>query len=67
MGHHATPEVTTLIFYNFCDLRDAMTHQRPPISFPTQPVSREAEDFPRGGKCTNDVPLPTFLAYLQPV
>ena len=27
----------------------------------------EAEDFPTGGKCPNDVPLPTFLAYLQPV
>ena len=27
----------------------------------------EAEDFLRGGKCREHVPLPTFLAYLQPV
>ena len=27
----------------------------------------EAENFPRGGKHPKDEPLPTFLAYLQPV
>ena len=37
----------------------------PSTSHPTLP--REAEDFPRDGKHAKDVPLPTFLAYLQPV
>ena len=32
-----------------------------------QSKPRKAEDFPRGSKNHNDVPLPTFLAYLQPV
>ena len=40
-------------------------HWSPSTSHPT--LSREAEDFLRGGKYPNDVPLPTFLAYLQPV
>ena len=33
----------------------------------SQSLPREAEDFLRGDKYPNDVPLPTFLAYLQPV
>ena len=28
---------------------------------PIQPLPREAEDFPRGGKYLKDVPLPTYL------
>ena len=35
--------------------------------FPKQPLPREAEDFLRGGKYPKDVPLPTYLDYLQPV
>ena len=34
---------------------------------PTQPLPREAEDFPRGGKYPKDVRLPTCLDYLEPV
>ena len=34
---------------------------------PTQPLPREAEDFPRGGKHSKHVPLLTYLARLQPV
>ena len=48
-------------------LRDTMPRQRSPLSFPNAPVPREAEDFPRCGKYPKDVPLSTFLAYLQPV
>ena len=33
----------------------------------TQPLPKRAEDFPRGGKYSTNVPLSTFLAYLQPV
>ena len=39
----------------------AIAYQVPP----TQTLSREAEDFHRGGKYPKDVPLPTFLAYLR--
>ena len=60
------PEVPTPISYNHCGLRDAMPRQNAPVSFPTQPIPRKAEDFPRGGKYSKDVPLPTLLAYLQP-
>ena len=34
---------------------------------PTQPLPREAEDFPRGGNHFKHVPLPTYLAWLQPI
>ena len=34
---------------------------------PTQPLLREVEDFPRGGKHSKHVPLLTCLAWLQPV
>ena len=37
-------------------------------ALPTQPLPREAEDFPRGDKYPKDVPIPTYLNYhLQPV
>ena len=36
------------------------------ISNPTQPIPREAQDFPRSGKYPKDVPLPTCVDYLQP-
>ena len=49
-----------------CDLRDAMSRHWSPSTFhPTLPI--EAEDFPRGAKYPKDVPLPTFLVFLQPV
>ena len=41
-----------------------MPRQRSPLSFPTQPLPKEAEDFPRGGKYPKDVPMAKFLAYL---
>ena len=34
---------------------------------PTQPLTREAEDLPRGCKLHEDVPLPTCLDCLQPI
>ena len=35
--------------------------------FPTQPLPREAEDFPRGGNHSKHMPLLTYLAWLQPI
>ena len=56
----------TLTAQYFCHLLDAMPrHWSPITSHPTLP--REAKKFPRGGKFTKDLPLPTFLAYLHPV
>ena len=40
-------------------------HWSPSTSHPTIPG--EAEDLARGGKYPKDMPVPTFLAYLQPV
>ena len=40
-------------------------HWSPSASHPTLP--REAENFSRGNKYPKDVPVPAFLAYLQPV
>ena len=34
---------------------------------PNQPLPREAEDFPRSDNHSNHVPLPTYLAWLQPI
>ena len=34
---------------------------------PTQPLPREAEDFPRGGSHPKHMPLLTYLAWLQPI
>ena len=34
---------------------------------PTQPLPKQAEDFPRGSKNPKDMPLPTFLGNLQPI
>ena len=49
-----------------CDLRDTMPrHWSSSTSHPT--LSREADDFPVGGKYPKDALLSTFLAYLQPV
>ena len=31
------------------------------------PLPREAEDFPRGGNYSKHLPLPTYLAWLQPI
>ena len=62
-GHFGTLPLTGQYL---CDLRDTMPcHWSPRLS--TQPLPREAEDFPKGGKYPKDVHLPTFLAYLQPV
>ena len=33
---------------------------------PTQPLPKEAEDFPRGGRYFKHVPPPTYLIYLSP-
>ena len=45
-----------------CDLRDTMPCKRSPTLIP-----REAEDFPRGYNHSKHVPLPTYLAWLQPI
>ena len=45
-----------------CDLPDAMPHQGSLTLIP-----REAEDFPRGDNHSKHVPLPTYLAWLQPI
>ena len=34
---------------------------------PTQPLPREAEDFPRSGNHSKHMPLLTYLAWLQPI
>ena len=34
--------------------------------FPTQPLPREVEDFPRGDKYFKHVPPPTYLIYFSP-
>ena len=47
------------------DLREAVPHCSLSAFHPTLP--REAENFPKGIKYPRDVPLPTCLAYLQPV
>ena len=45
-----------------CDLRDTMPRQRSPTFIP-----REAKDFPRGDSHSKHLPLPTYLAWLQPI
>ena len=59
-------------FYNLpltlqymCDLQDVIPRHKSPItSHPILP--READDFSRAGKYSEDVSLSTFLAYMQP-
>ena len=41
----------------------AIGHQ----ALPTQPLPREAEDFPRGDNHSKHMPLLTYLAWLQPI
>ena len=61
-------EVFTFIPYNLYDLKGTMPHQRSPTTpFRTQRIPRKTENIPSGGMYPNDVPPPTFLAYLQPV
>ena len=44
-----------------CDIRNVIPcHWSPSTSYPTFP--KWAEDFPRGGKCLNDVPLWRLLS-----
>ena len=45
-----------------CDLRDTMARQRSLAL-----IRREAEDFPRGENHSKHVPLPAYLASLQPI
>ena len=63
LGHtlYLTPQCVQPL-YNFWDAIPG--DWSPSGSHPTLP--READDFPRSGKDPKDVPLPTFLAYLQP-
>ena len=39
----------------------------PTLAATLPPLPREAEDFPRGDNRSKHVPLPTCLAYLQPI
>ena len=41
----------------------AIGHQ----TFPTQPLPRQVEDFPRGGSHSKHMPLLTCFAWLQPI
>ena len=50
---------------HLCDSQDTMPCQQSPGVL-TQPLSRKAEDFPRGGKHSKHVLLLTYLAWLQP-
>ena len=53
--------ILPLIVQCLCNLRDAMSrHWSPSTSHPI--LSREVEDFPRGGKYSTDVPLANLLA-----
>ena len=45
-----------------CDLWDAMPHQRSLTLIP-----REPEDFPRADNHSKNVPLPTYLVWLQAI
>ena len=47
------------------NLRDAMPLHCSPV-LPTQALPKEAEDFPRGGRYFNHVPLLKELIYLPP-
>ena len=59
-------DTLSLTVQNLCDLQDAMLrHWSLSTYHPTLP--RKAEIFPNGGKYPKDVPLLTFLAYLQPI
>ena len=42
-------------------------HARGHQALPTQPLPREAEDFPRGDNHSKHVPLLTYFAWLQPI
>ena len=50
-----------------CDLRDTMPLHLHAKCFSANPLPRETEDFPRGGNHSKHVPLPTYLAWLQPI
>ena len=62
--HLAFFECLGIQFFNLltCNLRDTMPRQRSLALIP-----REAEDFLRGGNHSKHVPLPTYLAWLQPI
>ena len=63
---YATLGTLQLTVQSFCDIQDARPHQwSPSASQPT--LSRKTEDILRSGRYPKDAPLPTFLAYLQPV
>ena len=57
-------ECICIQFFNSltCDLWHAMPRQKSLTLIP-----REAEDFPRGDNHSKHVPLPTYLALLQPI
>ena len=61
-GHHAMPEVTHTFNSLTCDLWDTMPYQGSPTLIP-----REAKDYPRGNNHYKHVPLPTYLAWLEPI
>ena len=70
--HDLTPpnpfECIGIQFFNSltCDLRDAMPRQRS-LTLTLTLILREAEDFSRGDNHFKHVPLPTCLAWLQPI
>ena len=62
--HLAFFECLSIQFFNSLtyDLQNAMPRQRSLTLIP-----REGEDFPRGENHSKHMPLPTYLAWLQPV
>ena len=59
------PMVTYPSFCSTCVTYETLCHAIGHRVLPTQPLSREAEDFPRGGNHSKHMPLLTYLAWLQ--
>ena len=62
-------EATSIAYHSLCSI--SLSYGMPCIAIarqvlPTQPFFREPEDFPKGCKYHEVMPLPTCLVYLQP-
>ena len=60
------PLVTYPSLCNICVTYRALHHTSGDQMLPTQPLAREAEDFPRGEKYFKHVPLLSYLIYFSP-
>ena len=61
------PQVTYHLLCSACVTYGALCYTIGHQALPNQPLSREAEDFPRDDKYLKDVYLPTCLDDLKPV